>query len=519
MSYEQLVSFKDWGGSDIVPLLAESYTISSDRLTYTFKVRQGIKFSNGDPMNAYCFWFCLYRIGVQNAPNTYAVSTGLGDNYWGRDGINAATLNEWTNPDNTPPSDQVDLVTNPKNHIYCPDPYTLVIQLENVFRPFLIMMTQPHASAISPNWVNQNGGTIDGNATSYLTLHVMGTGPFLLTDYSPNVQTVWTKNPTYWGGPGTGYHDPPKLDSIVSKVVPTDLSRVEDLLKGACQFTDVSPDLLPQAMQPGFYLAQLGLIASVQMIGLNCARPPFNNAMVRNAVVRAVDYAGIISTFNGLAAQWVPPIPRQIAGDDPSLQPYTQDLVTAKQLLAQAGYADGGGIPNLTYLYFTDQPMESSVASIVQANLADLGLTVNLQGLTQTAATDLMSGLTGGTDPRAPDLAFLTWTWFADPWGYANWFVTKYGIANGGNYAWYTNPAIEALIVTANAAATSDAARIQAYTQIQHLVYADAPYIPLTQLKNNTPAGAPVLSDKVQGLAKNAVGGNWTNFEPMYLTG
>ncbi len=513
--YQTLVAYKDGAGApEIVNLLAESYTISPDGLTYTFKIRRGVTFSNGDPLNAYCFWHSFYRVGMMGTAPSWMFTLGLGDNFWEADGVTAEMLNEWTNADNTPPADQAELVKEANIHISCPDAYTLVLRLDKVFSPFLPTLTQPHASALSPRWVTEHGGTEAGQPNDYLTINAMGTGPWLLSRFKLDVETVYEKNPNYWGGPGTGVHDTPKLDRVIFRVVPDELTRLGDLERGVAHVVALSPELLDQALKPGFYVPELGPMPFIHTIGMDVERFPFNNKLIRQAVVHAIDYDAIIEIARGQAVKFQMPIPNGVLGQDPTVPPYERDLEKAKDLLAEAGYPNGEGIPELRMVFVSDIALASRISEVVQANLAEIGLKVKLEGMTDAAQNALHAGVASGEDPRYPDLMYDGWGWYPDAFAFIDWFVSDVGFG-AGNYAWYSVPEIEELLDKANSAPTQEE-RFEIYSQISWMVYEDAPYIAVFQYKNSYFQGIPVASENVQGLVPNP--GDWQfNWAPVYF--
>jgi peptide/nickel transport system substrate-binding protein len=514
--YQSLIAFKDGVGKpELVPLLAESYTISPDALVYTFKIRKGVTFSNGDPLNAYCFLYSLYRTSISGYSPSWMVTYFLGKNFWVDDGVTAEKLNMWNTPDNTPPTDQVELVKDPKHHISAPDPYTLVIRLDKTMSAFLPTLTQPHSVAMSPRWVTENGGIEAGKHNEYIMLHAMGTGPWMITRFEVDVQTVFEKNPNYWGGPRTGVHDPAKLDKVIFKLVPDELTRLGDLQRGVAQIVAVSPELLDQALKPGYYVPDLGPMPMVQYISMNYDRFPFNNKLVRQAVVRAIDYDAILKIARGQAVKWQMGIPNGVLGQDPTIKPYERDLEKAKALLVEAGYPDGKGIPELTLLFGADSPLMPRISELIQRNLAEIGLKVKLEGETSSAQEATYAGVVNGTDPRYPDLIYEDWGWYPDAFAFLDWFVSDIGFQSTGNPGFYSNPQIEELLDKANSAATQDE-RFGIYSQIEKILYEEAPCIPVFQWKNAYIRGLAVAADNVQGIIPNC--GDWQyNWSPIYF--
>ncbi|MEM2111660.1 MAG: ABC transporter substrate-binding protein [Candidatus Bathyarchaeia archaeon] len=496
--YQNLLFFKDGVSPEIVPCLAESYTISEDGTTFTFKIRKNVTFSNGDPMNAYCFWYSFYRSGLINYGPGWVNTVSLGD-YPARDGITAEMLNMWNKPDNTPPDDQMELVTNGNITLTCPDPYTLVIRLPEKFAPFIGGLTQFGSSVVSPRWVTEHGGVEAGSPNEYMTIHAMGTGPFMVTRHEPNVLVVLERNPNYWGGPGTGVHNPPKVDKIIIRAVPDALTRLQDVERGAADIADLTPDAFIDAKAKGMNLYYGEFQPTVVNVSLNVR---IFDKLTRQAIVRAIDYDQILEMWHGLAFRYIEPIPNGFRYRDPTVPYYERDLNKAKALLAEAGHPNGEGIPEATLLYATDQPNCKELAEIVQANLSEIGIKVKLEGVTGLAQINILCN-----PDLMPQYAMSTiqWDWYADEWCFVDWKVGKTGWFTAGNNALYENPAVEELLKQVNSTYDEEERR-KLYSQISWIVYEDAPYIPAFQ-KQCPLSGPVVYRDGVTGITVNFT--NW----------
>ncbi|MFI5449754.1 MAG: ABC transporter substrate-binding protein [Candidatus Bathyarchaeia archaeon] len=519
MVYQALVAYKDDSGSTIVPLLAESLPdISPDGTVFTFKVRQGVHFSNGDPLNAYCVWYSHYRSGVMNRTPGYQLTVPLG-NFPKTDGVTDTMLNEWTNSDNTPPSDQLALVTSGKISFTCPDPYTFVARVPSPpFAAFLPIMTQQGSLVVDPRWVSANGGVTAGATNPYVTLHALGSGPFTITDFEPGVKTVYEKDPNYWGGPGTGVHAPAKLDKLIITEVPDDLTRLGDVEKGTAQISFVDPSII-ETIAGSTYIPTFGRNVYVAAVQLNTTRAPFNNKLVRQAVVRAVDYDAIIGLSHGLAEKFQMPIPNGVPGQDTSVLPYPYDPTTAKSLLAQAGFPGGNGIPEVSLLFMTNRPLQDRASEIIQSNLADIGITAKLIGLPRSTVGAVVGNTSIDPTDRNTyyDMIWTSWSWFPDPWCFADWFVGKLGFYGEGNDGFYSTPAVEALLAKADVA-VSMTDRANLYAQITAIVYDDAPDIPAVQFSAVFATGAPICNVKLQGFSMTMNSQGSANFTNCYLT-
>jgi len=490
--YQGLVIYAANGTNAIVPLIAQSYNVSSDGLTYTFQIRTGITFSNGDPLNSYVFWYSIYRGAIMaQSPSfwdTFALNTTS---------VTASMLNQYTT--STPPQSLVQIMQNPKNAIVAPSPTELVFHLITTFAPFLMTLTQPQASAVDPVVVAANGGVVAGQPNTWMNANMVGTGPFVLSQYQPNEQVTLERNPTYWGGVGNN-QPTPSLDKVIIKYVPNALTRAEDVERGAAQIAYVDPALVAQAVSAGgTYVPNLGVggQAIVVFFNLDMMKFPFNNKLIRQAVVHAINYTACLQPFHGFGWPWVGPIPIGEIGYNPNLQPYTYNLTLARQLLAQAGYPNGQGIPPLLMFAYTDSPPTVDIATIIQSNLADIGIQVKIVSGPYSSIEAMFP--TSPENSTYPDFTAVSWYDPPDPFGFVNWFLGSYGYGPGlGNSGYYNNTEVTNLLQRATAT-LNEAERGALYAQISQIVYADVPDVWIGQFKNALSTGVPLISTTVGG--------------------
>ena len=519
--YQPPLAYKDNTTDVIVPLLAENYTVSDDGLTHTLNMRKGIKFHNGDPLNAYCLWYSTYRAGVMNLMNGWYNRGFLGD-YPEKDGVTDSLLNEWSKPDNTPPDDQMELVTGGKSAITCPDSYTAVFRLPKRSWVTAALLTQQGMYVMDPLWVTQNGGVKKSTPNSYLVDHANGSGPFRLKEHTPNVRLVLDRDPNYWGGPGTGVHDTPKLDEVIVRYVPDALTRLGDVERGAAHVTGIS-DVEIVAEKPGSTYIPSNMpkaLSGVGYISFNTKRPPFDNKLVRQAALRAIDWNSLKKLTRGFESPFVPLVPDGVPGRDPALPYYEQDVEGAKSLLTQAGNPNGKGLPEASLLYWTDRgPLNGKISELVQANLGDVGLKVVLVGrlLNDVIGIACNSAIKPEDRVQYYDLIWVSWNWFPDPWCFADWWATDLGFYSWGSPGFYINPDVVNLIAKANAASTSEE-RIQHYYEASRIAVDDAPMIPATQNTGMMMNGVPIFNVKAHGFSWNLSTWGTMSFCQNYLT-
>jgi peptide/nickel transport system substrate-binding protein len=494
--YQGLVSFAV-NSTQIVPLLAQNYSVSPDGLTYSFSLRTNVQFSNGDPVNAYEFWYTLYRVAVMNqGPAYYLTAGGLN-----MSGVTAAMLNEYNTTNDIPPASLLTVMENPNLAVTVTGQYSLEFHLPSPFAAFLALQAQPQSSVVDPRIVEAHGGVQANSPSPWMFANALGTGPFVETSYTPGTQLVLARNPNYWGG-ANGIQPTPQLAGAIYRVVPDSLTRLEDVERGSAQLAYIDFTLTSQlATAPGVYVPHLGPMPVTHWLELNTQKFPFNNPLIRQAVVHAINVTALDSIYGGYAKSFSGPIPMGVAGYNYSLpSAYSYNLTLAKQLLAQAGYAGGKGIPPLQLRFSTDRPPESFVVPLIASELADIGITVNLVGTT-ISEFDTFLGGTKATDPSYPELMYVTWFWFPDPWAFADWFVGPDGTPNP-NFGIYNNTVVNTLLAQADRAVNPQQ-RVSIYQHIQEIVYNDAPCDWVAQFQNALPLGLPVASTSLKGFTYN----------------
>ena len=239
---------------------------------------------------------------------------------------------------------------------------------------------------------------------------------------------------------------------------------------------------------------------------------PFNNALLRKAVVHAINYDAIKSGINkDLTVRYVGPFPKGMEGYDESIEPYKYDPELAKQLLAQAGYPDGNGLPQITYLYYSRDASVALIAQEIQQDLANVGINVNLLGVSFSTYIDkILAG-----PENVPEMGWTEWyPDYISPDDYVVPFANPDFPPVGWNPAYYSNPAVTELYQKAPYI-TDAKERIAMYGEITKTMYEDAPYAWLGQF-----TGYYVFRSNVHGTYNNVVigSGGGLDYSTIYLT-
>lgn len=350
--YDRLVDIevKEDGSSEIVPSLAESWEISGDALTYTFHLRQGVKFHNGEELTADDVEYSFTRqLSVEGAVNTDFLAQIKG----------ASQLLEGT-------ADQLE-------GFETVDDYTFTITLSEPYAGFLACLSTPGCSIYNREATeaadDQFG--LDPSVT-------VGTGPFRLTDWTINDQLVLTRYEDYWKGPS-------ELPGVVIRIVPD--TETQRMMFESGELDVVDLDYLPDAVDD-FTTRYPDQIVSGPRVGttyftMNQNIEPFQDVRVRKAVQMAIDRQAILDALYGGRGQVENGIyPHGLYGFNSSLPEITYDPEEAKALLAEAGYANGFEMQIAADSSASDATNQA--LEIIQAQLGEIGIQAEIQNMDES---------------------------------------------------------------------------------------------------------------------------------------
>ena len=426
--YQGLVTYNGSSITQFVGVLAKNWTVSSDGMNYTFILRSGVTFSNGDPFNAYVMWYSIYRTIVMTQSPFWILNQNLAAGNGLTFNITAATLNsiDYTSPS----AANLSVMEYPQQSVQVINASAIMFNLGygtngmSPYSQFLATLETPMAMAVDPLFVSSHGGVSDGRPNGFMNTNTMGTGFYMLQSWIQGQSVSLVKNPNYWGNnlPKSQLNyaiQPAALNSIIIYYKPAAAS-IGDLRTGAAQLgylpvtyynvTAGLSGLTTRVLPPAF-----GSAAAVSYVYMDpLAFAPFNNTLVREAIAYGIDYQVIINTvFASHAAEWVGPVPPgfQYYNETTSgLSPYQYNATKAAELLAEAGYVAnlpngttlnprGQAFPTVNFLYDSDSPTDTQAAEIIATTLDSIGIPLNLQPLPYQAYTGVIySGATNSTD-------------------------------------------------------------------------------------------------------------------------
>jgi peptide/nickel transport system substrate-binding protein len=321
----------------LTPGLAESWTISPDHLTYTFKLRPNVKFSNGEPLKATDVKWSLENAADPNVDENYA---GLFE------AIKTVTI---------------------------PDPSTVKVTLSRVTPAFLSNLTISGALIMPQKVVEELGAKEFG-------MHPVGTGPFMVTQFAPGgTKVVMQKNPYYWK-PGLPY-----LDGLEYLFIPEDNARMLAVESGSAEIGEAVPYSQLEQVEntPNVDVFKQHAFASDWMF-INGFKEPFKDPTVRQALLYATPLNQISQTvFHGVApVAATANMPTKYL--NPNIKPYPYDTAKSRALLAKAG------VENLevTLTITSGDAVASQVATILQGAWAKAGIKLNIQQKDINSAID-----------------------------------------------------------------------------------------------------------------------------------
>ena len=328
--YDKLVRFKPGSASEIEPAIAESWEFSDKTITFT--IREGAKFSNGDPVDAEAVAYSLKRVvKLAQAPSWVITQFGITE-------------------------DSIKAIGN-----------KVQITMDQAYSPSLVLscMTYSVTGTVNPKIAEEHD--VEGDmGMAYLTEHSVGSGPYVLVSWERNQKIIFERNKYYWG-------PKPEIDKIVIVDIPESSSQLLQLKGGTIDLAwNLEPDQIPDVEKTkGLYALSKPQFKLIYF-AMNGQTSPTDNVLVRRAVKSAIDTEAIMKAIGGGIIELHTFIPKgMFAYYDGKEFPYNPEK--AKELLAEAGYPDGFEV-TLTVPDFL-----STEGTVVKSYLEQVGIKTNLE--------------------------------------------------------------------------------------------------------------------------------------------
>lgn len=466
-AYNRLLEFKQ-GTTETEPGLAESYEVSPDGLTYTFKLRPGVKFQTTDyftptrDLNADDVIFSFNRqMDTTSKWNQYV--TGASWEYFSGMGF----------PELIASIDKV-------------DDMTVKFTLKSEEAPFIANVAMPFASIMSKEYADKLEA--DGNL-SQLNQMPLGTGPFQFVAYQQDAIIRFKAHPDYWAGK-------PKIDDLVFSITTDAAVRYQKLKAGECHLMPFpnSADVESMKADPALkVMEQEGL--NVAYLAYNTTQAPFDKVEVRKALNKAINKQAIVdAVFQGAATPAKNPIPPTMWSYDNAIEDDTYEPAVAKKMLEDAGVKD---LTMKLWAMPVARPYMLNArraAELMQADFAAIGVKAEIvsyewaEYLDRSKAKDrdgaVIMGWTG--DNGDPD----------------NFLHTLLGCdaVGGNNRAQWCNKEFNDLVVKAKETSDRDE-RTKLYEQAQVVFKREAPWATLDHSLSVVP-----MRKEVEGFVQSPLG-------------
>jgi peptide/nickel transport system substrate-binding protein len=425
--YEQLLRINPPGSSErFTPLLAESWESSADGLEWTFHLRAGVKFHDGEPLTAEAV-----KLSIEAAKDHGGAS----------------------------------FIWLPLESVEAVDELTVKFKLSYSAPLDLIASSLYGAWIVSPKALE--AAASDEN---YFEAGVeAGTGPYALESYTPDKEVLMTRFDDYWGG----WDDVKHFDKVLVLITPEAVQQQQMLDGGEVDLALSVPleNIGDYKDKPGFTFHEEP--SFFNYVGLfNTLRPPLDDKLVRQALSYAVPYDDIIKIgAQGYGTQSRGPVPAGVWPWSADVPQYTQDLDKARQLLTEAGHEGGGFTMKITYA--AENQNEERFAPLIKDAFAEIGVEVEIEALQFNQQWELAK-----SDPaNAQDMFIvLYWPTYSDAGTDNLWSLFHSSQKPFFNLSYWVNADFDKLIDDAATLTVSDPAKSQQmYVDAMKLLVDEAP--------------------------------------------
>lgn len=454
---------------NVVPAIAKSWKVSPDGLTYTFYLREGVKFHNGREVTAEDWVYSITRIidSKTASPASTFLDRVLGSQEF-REGK----------------APGVKGLTSPGKHVF-------EIRLSEPYAPFLSVLGMINVKVLPSEEVEKSG-------TSFGKTPV-GTGPFRFVSMKEGEEIILDANESYFEGG-------PYLREVIFKIFHGAPRKkiFKEFQDGNLEETFVSPEMLEDVLREKRYLFFQKPILSLRFYGFNLSSKPLDNRDLRKAINFAIDKNSIISEIHKnqfqLARSILPP---GMPGYDPRKDPYPFDPTRASGFLSKAGFSKERHVPPLEIWSASDSEAAQKELNEIRLELSRIGIESSIHF--ETNWPKFASWL---ADHKLP--VFLR-AWYADFPDPDNFLGTLFHSRSKYNYMAYHNPNVDHLLDQARKE-TDYLKRIELYRKIEEVVLEDAPIVPMVH-----PLLQIFCQPYVRGLEVNALGASYIPMKKIWL--
>ncbi|MFJ7970160.1 ABC transporter substrate-binding protein [Psychrobacillus sp. NPDC096389] len=435
-TYDPLVYPKiEEGVMDPGPHIATDWTTSEDGKVYTINIRDDVKFQSGNALTANDVVYSIQRMMEINQGFSW-LWTGI------LEAENVVALNDTQ----------------------------IQFTLNSAYAPFISTLTQLFIVDSKLLQENQKTGEYGDNGDyglAYLENTTAGSGPYTLKEWDRGAQLTFAKSDSYWKGWSEN-----QLEEIQMKII-TEQATVKTMLNsGDADMVHqwLTVDTYEEFKKASGIVVQEDPSVQLQHLPINTQKAPTDDINVRKAILYAFDYETANNQILNKATQAVGPVPILVPGHNDDLVSYQRDVEKAKEYLAKSKYA--GQDLEIEFMYLADTPSQRQLAQLLQSNLAEIGITVKLNGGPWTAVTEATANV-----ETTPHLVAIS-----DTLKYPHVDSHTYGIYHPsahGSYrssSWYDDKATTEVLEAARKS-TSEEEQMSLYKQAQELINENAPSI------------------------------------------
>ncbi len=401
----------------IQPELARSWTIENEGKRYVLRLQEGVKFHDGTDFNAAAVKYNFDRRLDErvNSPQRSVLR---------------------------PVIDNVEVVA----------PHVVAINLRTPYPSLLADLADRAGLMVSPTAAERLGQDFGRNP--------VGTGAFTFRQWVQGTSITLERNANYWE------QGRPYLDRVVFRTIPNQIIGMQRLIVGEVDYVDsLTPEHIRQVEGRDGIVVQQARVGRWYSLQWQVDKPPFNNPLLRRAIAHALDRDRINAiTMGGRGTIANGPVPPGLWWSSPDSVVHNHDPARARQLLAEAGIAQGTEIT----LAAPSDPLLRQIVQLVSEQLGAVGLRVVLAPVAQ-------SEYYARTVQRAINFTPMAWTQRADPDGLFFILFHSRGFANSTGY---NSPDLDAALDAARAT-TDVEARRRLYARAKEIVVTDLPYVPL----------------------------------------
>lgn len=427
LTYDNLVHFGD--STELIPGIAQSWTISEGELTYTFRLHHGFRFHDGTEITAEDIRYSFER--AAQGPQSWLFTRIIGTSRF----LAGETSH-------------IAGISLPEGE----EGFLIEIRLKKPFSPFLQFLAMPAMAVVNHRAIE--------NGSVELTLAAAGSGPWKLEEWVRDGHMLFSSNENYFYGP-------PKMKKLKLRIISEEMTQSAEFEAGNLDIFGIpgaeTEVWLQDPRWAGLIHEQPEL--STYYIGLNCSRPPFNDSRVRQAMNLAVDREKILQfvlSGDGTLAHGA--IPPGISGYNPNRRPYPYDPHQALKLLTEAGYPHG----------FTIELWQSHASGLAQVMEAFQSYWKTI-GVEAKIVRNDWNVFKSAVREGKPDAYYLDW--YADyPDGENFLFPLFHSTESMVKRNRYRNHEVDHRIEKIQSMAGSPE-RNRLLSEVDSLIYADAPWV------------------------------------------